>query len=160
VGRSVSSGSPEKHSKSAVPIQLGVNSGGELDVELAHRSGPRNCWLHNAVASRAQKKLPHDYVDRPPIRPSVCSLVGLGPSRPCRLAVSLGLWGNTKVSKFLRYKHVPDSLPKFPTAPGIFPGCPSVCARVRPPPFRNSLHVNFLFFDFAFAFRLVTRGLM
>lgn len=156
--------SPVGHRKST-PNQLSQSSSGlirEVSLMLS--------WLTEAGQETA------DYTMQLPAGPRrnclmITSTVRLSVRPSVRLSVwvrhvhvvQLSLWvseQNTKVSKFLRYKHVPDSLPKFPTAPGIFPGCPSVCARVRPPPFRNSLHVNFLFFDFAFAFRLVTRGLM
>jgi len=140
VGRSFSSGSPENTQN-----QLSQNSSGltrevswlksswlgeagqeNADFEMQLPAGPRrNCLMITSTVPPSN----HPTV-QPSVHPSASPLVGLGPSRPCRLAVSLGLGGNTKVSKFLRYKHVPDSLPKFLIAPGVFPVFPGLSVSV------------------------------
>lgn len=108
------------------------------------------------------------WLRRLPVRPSVRQSV--------RQSVRRGgvsarrSWSVTSMSSSCLF----GSLRKYKKFPNFcaISTCPTLCQNFSSPPvfsprtvrvyspFRNSLHVNFLLFDFAFAFRLATRGLM
>lgn len=101
----------------------------------------------------------------PSVRSSLC--LSVCPSRPCRLAVSVGLLGNKSfhiscaISTCSALRMLCSALPlrmlaKFyvcatPAPPPLWRFCVLICTVCA---FRNSLHVNFLFFDFAFGLAL------